>query len=290
MAEHRDYYAFRRGAERPNEGIENLRRILIAEFRRLEHEGYFQHHLGKYCPDEDYIPGASSGSDPAAHVQWELGRDLWPFEESLSWLDEDWVFTVLEFLHDRSAKPIRTRYHDWDNCGLHVLSSDESEGRFEFRECMNQYLSRYEDGYQIQENGEIWRAVPSGLESLVPERTELPQIDDRVQHAIATFRHRSASNEQKRDAVKNLADVLEYLREEAGTGLPNKDEARLFEIANQYAIRHHNPSQKTDYDSGVWLDWIFFAFLNAIALATAIIARKSTASTFESSVGELPFD
>ena len=50
------------------------------------------------------------------------------------------------------------------------------------------------------------------------------------------------------------------------------DEGYLFDIANNYAIRHHNPDQKTDYQAGVWLDWMFYAFLNAIDVATKLVS------------------
>lgn len=290
MGEHRDYYAFRRGAQRPSESIENLRRILAAEYRRLEHMGYFQRHFGKDCVDSGNLPGESCGSDPAAYVQWALGRDLWPFEESIVGLDEDWIFTVLEFLHDHVAKPVRTRPHDWDDCGLHVLSSDEEGGRVDFRNSMNRYLPRYKDGYELQDDGEIWRAAPTGLDTLMPADTGNEAIDSRVRHAIATFRHRNASDEQKRDAIRNLADVLEYLREEGKTGLPTKDEDRLFEIANQYAIRHHNPRQRTSYDAGIWLDWMFYAFLNGVALAGKLSTRQSLDASDTHTVEHLPFE
>ena len=34
-----------------------------------------------------------------------------------------------------------------------------------------------------------------------------------------------------------------------------------FDIANNFAIRHHDPKQKTNYDQTIWYAWICFAWL-----------------------------
>ena len=290
VVENRNYYTFRRGTPKPSDGLAALRRIIASEYQRLEANGLFQWHFGKDCVDNGYMSGESAGTDPNTYVEWELGSNLWPFETSIPRLDEEWLFTVIEFLHDHAAAPTSYTPHTWGDCGIHVHSADEELGRITFRDSVNRYLSRYNGGFILQDNGEIWRSLPSGLADIQPSQTGESSIDERVQHAIATFRHRSATVDQKRDAVKNLADILEYLRENDMTGLPSKDEDRLFEIANQFAIRHFNSKQRTDYDSGVWLDWIFFAFLNAIALATALVARSSFSTDEGIPAGDLPFE
>ena len=154
----RDYYAQRHGARRPTEDIEGLRGIVTSEYSRLERAGYFQWHLGYDCVDAGYVAGRSAGVDPASYVRWHLGRDLWPFHESLSSLEEEWVFTVLEFLHDHAAKPTQVRHHTFADCGIHVQSADETAGRDAFRESINRYLPRYQSGFEMQGNGEIWRS------------------------------------------------------------------------------------------------------------------------------------
>jgi len=290
VANNWDYYTFRRGTPRPSEGLDALKRIIASEYQRLDAEGLFQWHFGKECVDRGYLTGASAGADPATYVKWELGHNLWPFEGSIPRLDEEWLFTVIEFLHKHAAAPTKSWHHSWDNCGLHVQYADEKSGRRQFRDSVNRYLKRYNAGFSLQENGEIWRSLPSGLEDMSPVQTGEESIDDRVQHAIQSYRRRSATVAQKRDAIKNLADVLEFLREGDRMGVPSREEARLFEIANQYGIRHHNSTQSTDYDPGVWLDWIFFSFLNAITLSTALIARLSSSVDEESAYGDLPFE
>ena len=272
----RDYYAQRHGERRPTEDIEGLRGIVAAEYSRLERAGYFQWHLGYRCVDAGDVAGYSAGVDQGAYVRWHLGRDdLWPFTESLPQLDETWIFTVLEFLHDHAAKPIRSRNHTFSDCGIHVESADETSGREEFRDSINRYLPRYRSGFEMQDNGEVWSIAPAGLEDRRPLATGRDDIDPRVAHAIGVFRRHGATDEDKRDAIRNLADVIELLRSGNGTGLPTEDEDRLFEIANRFGIRHHNRKQRTGYDAGIWLDWVFYSFLNAVALFTELAARDA---------------
>jgi hypothetical protein len=48
----------------------------------------------------------------------------------------------------------------------------------------------------------------------------------------------------------------------------------LFNIANNFGIRHHNEKQKTDYDESIWLSWIFYYCLATIHAALRLIEKK----------------
>jgi hypothetical protein len=80
--------------------------------------------------------------------------------------------------------------------------------------------------------------------------------------------------DERRDAIRDLADVLEYLRPQLKAVLNKKDEAAIFEIANNFGIRHHNQSQRTDYDKPIWYSWIFYFYLATIHAAVRLIDRK----------------
>ena len=162
--------------------------------------------------------------------------------------------------------------HSYDGCGIHVQGGDSAAGQAQYRERLNPLLARYGDGYELTASGEVWtaerfNALP-GIEPL-----DDVAVDERVSSAVAKFRRYGADSADRRDAVRELADVLEYLRATFGTLLPRWDEDRLFEIANQYSIRHHNPGQKTDYDEDIWLSWIYHSYLNAIDLIAKLIRR-----------------
>jgi len=43
--------------------------------------------------------------------------------------------------------------------------------------------------------------------------------------------------------------------------LNHKDESALFNIANNFAIRHHNPAQNQNYNEKFWYSWMFHFYL-----------------------------
>ena len=64
-------------------------------------------------------------------------------------------------------------------------------------------------------------------------------------------------------AIRELADVFEWLKKskELAKVLDKKDESAIFDLANNFAIRHHNPNQKANYDHAIWYSWIFHFYL-----------------------------
>lgn len=100
-----------------------------------------------------------------------------------------------------------------------------------------------------------------------------------VDGAIRKFRSRVGRSEDRRDAVRDLADLVELLRDRASNTLESADERDLFHLANKFGIRHANAAQKTDYDLDIWLDWMFFHYLASIRAYTRLIARKSAKET-----------
>src|SRR4029077_20624394 len=75
---------------------------------------------------------------------------------------------------------------------------------------------------------------------------------------------RGASLDDRRHAVRDLADVLEALRADVHDVMLSKDERELFHLANGFAIRHQNRKQRGDYDRPTWLRWAFYVYLATI--------------------------
>ncbi len=63
------------------------------------------------------------------------------------------------------------------------------------------------------------------------------------------------------------------MRPRLKTVLTTSDEADLFNIANNFGIRHYNQKQKTDYDEAIWLSWIFYYYLATIHAAIRLIEK-----------------
>jgi hypothetical protein len=95
-----------------------------------------------------------------------------------------------------------------------------------------------------------------------------------VAHAVELFRARDATRETKRSAVVAVARVLENRRSLLKDMLLSQDEDALFQIANQFDVRHANGRQHDDY-AEEFLDWIFWWYLATVELTDRILAQRT---------------
>ena len=112
-------------------------------------------------------------------------------------------------------------------------------------------------------------------EELVAAAVHRPGPDgDETRHAVALFRARDAGVEHKRSACTTLARVLESRRRLLKAELFRKDEGALFQIANEFDLRHRGADQHTDYDAA-YLDWIFWWYLATVELTDQLLNRQA---------------
>ena len=111
------------------------------------------------------------------------------------------------------------------------------------------------------------------LQADIPS-SDSENITKKIDLAVLKFRRHKSTLDDRRDALRELADVLEYLRPDIIKVLASKDESDLFNIANNFGIRHHNVIQKVDYDKAIWYSWIFYYYLATIHAALRLIAKK----------------
>jgi len=73
-----------------------------------------------------------------------------------------------------------------------------------------------------------------------------------------------------------MADVFEWLRDSGGLKavLARRDESDLFNIANNFAIRHHEQSQKGNYDRSIWYNWMFHFYLATYHAVIRMLVKK----------------
>lgn len=275
----REYYSQRKGIgpSETNLDLPSFKKLFLAIYRRFEREGYFQKYFGMYCVDRGDVPG-ELGEDVESAIFISLRKaDLWPVTVKIDYYSEDDVFDMIEYLHDHCAKPTQREMHEWGGCGWHVSESDDKKGRIEFRDAVNDVLKDYKSGFEISEHGEILILPDDGMMQLIEAEIitdDTENIQSRINSAINKFRRARASEDDRRDALRDLADVLEYLRPQAKTLLVRQDESDLFNIANNFGIRHHNQQQKTDYDKATWQSWIFYSYLSTIHLLLRLIKQK----------------
>jgi len=254
-----------------------LRKLFRNMYLALDNEGYFQGAFGYNCVDAGKVPG-KLGTDIEIEMLRRLHKDdLWPIPEECLQYSEDDLFDVVEFLYDCVAKPVDTWYHDFADCGLHCNTFDQEAGRDEYRARINELLSDYEQPYELSADGEILTLPQEGLVDLLD--AALPpcdpvNVESRVAAAATKFRRYGSSEDDKRDAIRDLADTLEFLRPEIRQVLTRKDESDLFNIANSFGIRHHNPGQKTAYDKPIWYDWMFYYYLATIHAVLRLLQKR----------------
>ena len=275
----REYYSIRTG-KNPSTGKLSLKvtnRLIRDIYTDYKREGYFDEYFGFYCVDMDQVAG-KLGSDIEAKVFRALKKDnLYPFENNFLEYSEDDLFDVIEFLFDCISKPISGQYHSWGDCGMHWEEFDKKSGEEEFIQSVNEVLLDYSDGFKLNKDGEILIIGEDGLKEIFDAeiKTEDPEnIDTKIKSAIKRFRRHRASIEERGNAVRELFDILEYLKYQTKGILNKKDESDLFNIANNFGIRHHNKAQKTDYDEAIWLSWMFYFCLSSIYAYLKIIEKK----------------
>lgn len=236
-------------------------------YRDLVSRSYFHGAFGFECVDAGVVPG-DLGSDVQAYMFVQLRKpNLWPIEERCLSYSEDDLFDVVEFLFDCVSQPIDGYYHSYSNCGWHYETFDKPAGQEEYRQKINTLLCDYGDGYELSELGEILALAGGGLDSLY--EADLPNhdpdnVESRVTAARLKFRRYRSSMDDRRAAIRDLADVLEFLRPKAKEVLMSKDESDLFNLANNFGIRHHNAEQKTNYHKPIWYSWMFYYYLATI--------------------------
>lgn len=238
----------------------------------LERQNWFARTLGYQCVD-DFSDPETTLPDVLARRVGKGQLATLPDEE---WTEDD-LCDFIEVMHDIAARPTREHLHQWNECGWHPDDYDRASGQTLYRWRLNSVLEASVLGLRLADEGEdvgrMVRVLPGGLDDLVVELAELAVTNDpSVPHAIGMFRRHGASREDRRSAVRELADVLEADRELLNAKLFSKDEDALFYIANKFDIRHRGSKQHNDYPDE-YLDWIFYWYLATIDLVRRLSQR-----------------
>lgn len=275
------YFSERSGKVPEHLSFDHLKRSIDIIYRKLNADGYFQNAFGYDCIDAGYVSGEIKiGLHEQLILDFgERGEHMIPTTENILSLDRDTLFDLIEFLHNHIAKPKDFSNHNYNNCGLHVITASKKEGQREWRIEINKFLIRLDSPFRITEGGVIETLPTSeGLRNLVDSSTsygDVDNIDRKVERACRLFLGHNSTIDNKKDAIRELADVLEFLRKEVKNQIFSKEENEIFIIANSFGIRHHNDLQKTEYDKESFYPWIFYAYLNTIDLLARLKRKNS---------------
>ncbi|HKD79430.1 MAG TPA: hypothetical protein VKH81_07025 [Candidatus Angelobacter sp.] len=200
-------------------------------------------------------------------------------------ITDDHIFDALEFLYDHVSKP-----GEWgsiaDPSGFErndYLDYDVDAGREEFREKANIFLADYKSGYELTKDGLVLTRGTAGLQEIFNAEIvayDEVNVDSKVRRAIEKWRNRHLSWSERKEAIRELADVFEWLKKTKALQkvLDGKDESILFDLANNFGIRHHDPKQKTHYDRVIWYAWMFHFYLATYHAAIRLLVKHEQAS------------
>ncbi len=256
----------------------------------LSMHGYFEDAFGSQCSDARDESPDTEGQRKLAERLGLVDVALWPLQVTSNvfsgatsvhegWPDE-LFFDVVEALDELMARPRRRSWHDyhreWDY-------SDYSRpaGQAVYRWRVNDLLNRSIVPLRLAETGNdaglLVRATGDPRDQLVDRAlsTPLPKDRDEVRHAIELYRSRAAGREDKRSAIFTLGRLLEDRRPMIDATLSRKDSGALFQIANEFDLRHrraasHGKAQRDDYDDA-FLDWVFWWYLATVELTDRLL-------------------
>ena len=261
------YYSQRTGTNPNPNGLPlaDTIALFVRVFDQMHEDGYFHEAFGFECVDAGHIAGK------VRDVELEMllairKKGLWPLHTEARSYSEDDFFDVIEFLAQHVSKPVDGTRHDWNNCGMHWETFNQAQGQATFRTKANGVLAHYAKRFELSIVGEVLHKPEAGFEPIF--EADIPSKDSnivgRINSATTRYRRHGSTIDDRRQAVRDLADVLEYLRPKVQALLTAADDKDLFNIANNFGVRHHNDKQKTTYDTGLWLSWMFYFYLSTI--------------------------
>ncbi|HBC3478336.1 TPA: hypothetical protein KDY95_003489 [Vibrio cholerae] len=276
------YYSQRNGSNPNLDGLplSDTIDLFLRVYNQLESEGYFTQAFGFWCIDNDHVEGL------VKDVELEMllsirKKNLWPLSQYAQSYTEDDFLDVIEFLYQHVSKPIDGTMHSYGGCGMHWETFNKKDVQAVFIEKINTVLAHYKNKYELDACGQVLSKPEKGFEQIF--KADVPSDDhnivDRINAATTQFRRHGSTIDDRRQAVRDLADVLEYLKPKVKQLLSNKDEQDLFNIANNFGVRHHNDKQKTSYDSAIWLSWMFYFYLSTIHVVLRKIGHDSKPQT-----------
>lgn len=270
----RKYYAQRKGRY-PYLEYEKILELFKKEILyHLQVEGYLIEAEG-FIDDEIF---GTWGRDIPTYILKTLRMEnIWPFYDHIKDYDITTFFTVIEFIYDNVSKEVKV-----GKKGESIVYEKEP-AQNDYREKVNDLLALYchtystgsgedfkvhEAVYELSKNGEIQEKLQDGFKELIediPQTGDTQNIDDKVDYAISQYLRYGVTLEEKKDAIRTLGDVLEFLRA-SGIAMPKDDDKDLRDILNKFSIRHHNASQKSNYSCDEWYEFFFYLFLSSINL------------------------
>lgn len=264
------YYAERKGLIRTNLQMDlyEVLSFFYQTYMYFYRKEYFESAISgvwikSYNEERQILPPSLAPSAEVFFTTKLQSKMVYPISEYYESYQEETLFTVIEILYDHIA------YYDYETEEL-----IKEEPKKEFCEQINNILRLYKNGYYLEpQNGFIMEMPNEALkEQLAYEGNDMEDAVYKQLCIASEMYYRFDSNEEmKKKAINILADILESIREDVKNVLNSeyqinkKEHDRLiFDIVNNYNIRHNNVKQKTDYSKDIWYDWMMQYYTSTI--------------------------
>lgn len=200
---------------------------------------------------------------------------IYPISDFYEDYSEEELFTVIEILYDKIAIY---------NYNTEQLETDEIKKQFATQ--INNILKFYNGGYFLEINsGFITKGTTDSLKEMLSEDLTTILNDDvmnKLKTAIKLYYRFDSNLESKKKAINILADILEPVRKQLQDILNEKYEISkndhdklIFDIVNNFNIRHNNKKQYTDYSLAIWYDWMMQYYSSVIITYYKLIKENS---------------
>jgi len=270
----KQYYSYRKNgtAITFTELIEKYKTV----YSLLQNRDYFKQLAG--------ISHANVPDEFQSEASLILPFQPFPIEKwKASEITEDNIFDTIEFMFDYVSKPYgwedKTTGTGWDY--FYYEGYEKETGQNEYREYVNMFLNDYKEGYDLNSSGEIVIIGKAGLDILLSADVieyDLENIDKHVKWAIQQWKKRNLTLEERKAVIIEFANVFEWLKKvkKLENVLDKGDDKLIFDMVNNFEIRHHNPRQFGNYDKSIWYSWMFHFYLATYhAIVRLLIKEKN---------------
>ncbi|WP_215112411.1 MULTISPECIES: hypothetical protein [unclassified Exiguobacterium] len=249
--------------------LEDLKKYFYQTYRYFEEKNYFEMAYRGVWVHENYkeiqvLPPSMSPSPEIFFINHLRSDEVYPIWDHHESYNEEQLFTVIEILYNHIC------VYDYKQ-----KISDKSIPKEEFATHMNNLLRFYKGGYSLDvKNGFIMEQPNDSLLALLKEEPPKEMgagVIEQLKTAMRMFYRYDANEESRKKAINILADILEPLREELKRLLnkeyetnKNKHDKIIFGIVNDFNIRHNNEKQLTEYNKGIWYEWMMHYYTSVI--------------------------
>lgn len=260
--ENKKYYSERIGSERIKLSLKDLNEVFLTIVSEFADEQFFYDFYGYEDNFRNWTPG-KAGRNFEAYCLSQIGRRIKdPFYQTTAKYSEEEIFNLIELLHEHIClkSQIAFRKFEYDTLEEVVEYSKQT-----FRDRINMQIHYYSIGWELTGEGYIREMISNELQELVNNTSiygDENNVDSRIRGAIKQFLKYGAKELDKKGALIEIGGALEYIRKELEDVIPKEEVNDIFNLLNNFDLRHNNTLKKNGYDTAIYYPWMFYIFIS----------------------------